>query len=72
MRPKMYAFNPVCFSPGPSEVSASVRYNRRRPTCPDASVAVYMPTPPPSRHRKSHSLGNKSVSITKDSKCMLT
>ncbi|XP_062409500.1 ras-specific guanine nucleotide-releasing factor RalGPS1-like isoform X1 [Sardina pilchardus] len=46
---------------GPSEVSASVRYNRRRPTCPDASVAVYMPTPPPSRHRKSHSLGNNMM-----------
>ncbi|XP_076139768.1 ras-specific guanine nucleotide-releasing factor RalGPS1-like isoform X4 [Alosa pseudoharengus] len=46
---------------GPSEVSASVRYNHRRPTCPDASVAVYMPTPPPSRHRKSHSLGNNMM-----------
>ncbi|XP_063065974.1 ras-specific guanine nucleotide-releasing factor RalGPS1-like isoform X3 [Engraulis encrasicolus] len=46
---------------GPSEVSASVRYNRRRPTCPDTSVAVYMPTPPPSRHRKSHSLGNNMM-----------
>ncbi|XP_042565311.1 ras-specific guanine nucleotide-releasing factor RalGPS1-like isoform X2 [Clupea harengus] len=46
---------------GPSEVSASVRYNSRRPTCPDASVAVYMPTPPPSRHRKSHSLGNNMM-----------
>uniref|UniRef100_A0A667XU75 Ral GEF with PH domain and SH3 binding motif 1 n=1 Tax=Myripristis murdjan TaxID=586833 RepID=A0A667XU75_9TELE len=39
-------------------VSASVRYNRR-PTCPDASVGVHVPTPPPSHHRKSHSLGNK-------------
>uniref|UniRef100_A0A6Q2XT38 Ras-specific guanine nucleotide-releasing factor RalGPS1 n=1 Tax=Esox lucius TaxID=8010 RepID=A0A6Q2XT38_ESOLU len=39
---------------GPSEVSASVRYNYRRPTCPDASVGVHIPTPPPSRHRKSH------------------
>uniref|UniRef100_A0A9J8B4F3 Ras-specific guanine nucleotide-releasing factor RalGPS1 n=1 Tax=Cyprinus carpio carpio TaxID=630221 RepID=A0A9J8B4F3_CYPCA len=35
----------------------SVRYNRR-PTCPDATVGVHFPTPPPSRHRKSHSLGN--------------
>ncbi|XP_066569253.1 ras-specific guanine nucleotide-releasing factor RalGPS1 isoform X2 [Amia ocellicauda] len=42
---------------GPSEVAASVRYNRR-PTCPDASVGAHMPTPPVSRHRKSHSLGN--------------
>ncbi|KAM6902262.1 ras-specific guanine nucleotide-releasing factor RalGPS1-like isoform 1-T1 [Xenentodon cancila] len=40
-----------------SEVSASMRYNRR-PTCPDASVGVHIPTPPPSHHRKSHSLGN--------------
>lgn len=45
---------------GLSEVSASVRYNRR-PTCPDASVGVHIPTPPPSHHRKSHSLGNKWV-----------
>src|SRR4029434_6130212 len=45
---------------GPSEVSASVRYSRR-PTCPDTSVGGRMPTPPPARHRKSHSLGNKSV-----------
>ncbi|KAG1934509.1 ras-specific guanine nucleotide-releasing factor RalGPS1 [Pimephales promelas] len=42
---------------GPSEVPFLVRYNRR-PTCPDASVGVHIPTPPPSRHRKSHSLGN--------------
>ncbi|XP_073696235.1 ras-specific guanine nucleotide-releasing factor RalGPS1-like [Garra rufa] len=42
---------------GPSELSLSVRYNRR-PTCPDATVGVHVPTPPPSRHRKSHSLGN--------------
>lgn len=42
---------------GPSELSLSVRYNRR-PTCPDATVGVHIPTPPPSRHRKSHSLGN--------------
>ncbi|KAK7172548.1 hypothetical protein R3I93_002613 [Phoxinus phoxinus] len=41
---------------GPSEVPFLVRYNRR-PTCPDASVGVHIPTPP-SRHRKSHSLGN--------------
>uniref|UniRef100_A0AAZ3NPU6 Ras-specific guanine nucleotide-releasing factor RalGPS1 n=1 Tax=Oncorhynchus tshawytscha TaxID=74940 RepID=A0AAZ3NPU6_ONCTS len=46
---------------GPSDVSASVRYNYRRPTCPDASVMVHMPTPPPSRHRKSHSLGNNMM-----------
>ncbi|XP_067295748.1 ras-specific guanine nucleotide-releasing factor RalGPS1 isoform X2 [Pseudorasbora parva] len=42
---------------GPSEVPFLVRYNRR-PTCPDATVGVHIPTPPPSRHRKSHSLGN--------------
>ncbi|XP_057185002.1 ras-specific guanine nucleotide-releasing factor RalGPS1 isoform X1 [Triplophysa rosa] len=42
---------------GPSEVSLSVRYSRR-PTCPDATAGVHVPTPPPSRHRKSHSLGN--------------
>ncbi|XP_058631688.1 ras-specific guanine nucleotide-releasing factor RalGPS1 isoform X3 [Onychostoma macrolepis] len=42
---------------GPSELSLSVRYNRR-PTCPDATVGVHIATPPPSRHRKSHSLGN--------------
>ncbi|XP_043914071.1 ras-specific guanine nucleotide-releasing factor RalGPS1 [Protopterus annectens] len=42
---------------GPSEVSATVRYSRR-PTCPDASVAASLPTPPVARHRKSHSLGN--------------
>uniref|UniRef100_A0A4W5PG52 Ral GEF with PH domain and SH3 binding motif 1 n=1 Tax=Hucho hucho TaxID=62062 RepID=A0A4W5PG52_9TELE len=46
---------------GPSDVSASVRYNYRRPTCPDTSVGVHMPTPPPSRHRKSHSLGNNMM-----------
>uniref|UniRef100_A0A7N6BZ04 Ras-specific guanine nucleotide-releasing factor RalGPS1 n=1 Tax=Anabas testudineus TaxID=64144 RepID=A0A7N6BZ04_ANATE len=43
-----------------SEVSASLRYNRR-PTCPDASVGVHIPTPPPSHHRKSHSLGNNMM-----------
>ncbi|XP_034047615.1 ras-specific guanine nucleotide-releasing factor RalGPS1 isoform X2 [Thalassophryne amazonica] len=44
---------------GLSDVSALVRFTRR-PTCPDASVggAVPVPTPPPSHHRKSHSLGN--------------
>ncbi|XP_042364817.1 ras-specific guanine nucleotide-releasing factor RalGPS1-like isoform X2 [Plectropomus leopardus] len=45
---------------GLAEVSASVRYNRR-PTCPDASVGVHIPTPPPSHHRKSHSLGNNMM-----------
>uniref|UniRef100_A0A671XNQ8 Ral GEF with PH domain and SH3 binding motif 1 n=1 Tax=Sparus aurata TaxID=8175 RepID=A0A671XNQ8_SPAAU len=45
---------------GFSEVSASMRYNRR-PTCPDASVGVHIPTPPPSHHRKSHSLGNNMM-----------
>ncbi|KAJ8413773.1 hypothetical protein AAFF_G00063710 [Aldrovandia affinis] len=45
---------------GPSEVAASVRYNRR-PTCPDTSVGNHLPTPPPSRHRKSHSLGNNMM-----------
>ncbi|KAM4697103.1 ras-specific guanine nucleotide-releasing factor RalGPS1 isoform 3-T3 [Rhinophrynus dorsalis] len=42
---------------GPSEMTAAMRYSRR-PTCPDASVATHLPTPPVSRHRKSHSLGN--------------
>ncbi|XP_029470099.1 ras-specific guanine nucleotide-releasing factor RalGPS1 isoform X5 [Rhinatrema bivittatum] len=42
---------------GPSEVSTTVRFSRR-PTCPDASMAASLPTPPVSRHRKSHSLGN--------------
>ncbi|KAG9354588.1 hypothetical protein JZ751_001301 [Albula glossodonta] len=46
--------------PCPSEVAASVRYNRR-PTCPDTSVGAHLPTPPPSRHRKSHSLGNNMM-----------
>uniref|UniRef100_A0A8C5BTU7 Ras-specific guanine nucleotide-releasing factor RalGPS1 n=1 Tax=Gadus morhua TaxID=8049 RepID=A0A8C5BTU7_GADMO len=46
---------------GLSEVSASVRYSRR-PTCPDASVGVHdVHTPPPSHHRKSHSLGNNMM-----------
>ncbi|XP_028612937.1 ras-specific guanine nucleotide-releasing factor RalGPS1 isoform X1 [Grammomys surdaster] len=42
---------------GPSAGSSSARF-RRRPTCPDASVASSLPTPPVPRHRKSHSLGN--------------
>ncbi|XP_075885579.1 ras-specific guanine nucleotide-releasing factor RalGPS1-like [Nelusetta ayraudi] len=47
---------------GVSEVSViSFRY-RRRPTCPDASVGIHTPTPPPpSHHRKSHSLGNNTM-----------
>ncbi|ETE71134.1 Ras-specific guanine nucleotide-releasing factor RalGPS1, partial [Ophiophagus hannah] len=45
---------------GPSEVSAAVRFSRR-PTCPDASVAANMHTPPVPRHRKSHSLGNNMM-----------
>lgn len=45
---------------GPSGSSSSARF-RRRPTCPDASVAGSLPTPPVPRHRKSHSLGNKWV-----------
>uniref|UniRef100_A0A8D3BKY6 Ras-specific guanine nucleotide-releasing factor RalGPS1 n=1 Tax=Scophthalmus maximus TaxID=52904 RepID=A0A8D3BKY6_SCOMX len=45
---------------GLSEVSTSLRYNRR-PTCPDASVGVRIPTPPSSHHRKSHSLGNSMM-----------
>ncbi|MGH0159970.1 UNVERIFIED_CONTAM: hypothetical protein FKN15_038321 [Acipenser sinensis] len=40
-----------------SKEDLAVRY-RRRPTCPDASVAASLPTPPVARHRKSHSLGN--------------
>ncbi|XP_036017712.1 ras-specific guanine nucleotide-releasing factor RalGPS1 isoform X11 [Mus musculus] len=43
---------------GPSAGSSSARF-RRRPTCPDTSVAGSLPTPPVPRHRKSHSLGNK-------------
>lgn len=42
---------------GPSAGSSSARFSRR-PTCPDASVAGSLPTPPVPRHRKSHSLGN--------------
>ncbi|XP_054980040.1 ras-specific guanine nucleotide-releasing factor RalGPS1 isoform X3 [Sorex araneus] len=42
---------------GPSASSSSARFSRR-PTCPDASVAGSLPTPPVPRHRKSHSLGN--------------
>ncbi|XP_037060428.1 ras-specific guanine nucleotide-releasing factor RalGPS1 isoform X15 [Peromyscus leucopus] len=42
---------------GPSAGSSSARF-RRRPTCPDTSVAGSLPTPPVPRHRKSHSLGN--------------
>ncbi|XP_017911285.1 PREDICTED: ras-specific guanine nucleotide-releasing factor RalGPS1 isoform X5 [Capra hircus] len=42
---------------GPSSGSSSARFSRR-PTCPDASVACSLPTPPVPRHRKSHSLGN--------------
>ncbi|XP_059571755.1 ras-specific guanine nucleotide-releasing factor RalGPS1 isoform X2 [Alligator mississippiensis] len=45
---------------GPLEVSATMRFNRR-PTCPDASVAASLPTPPVPRHRKSHSLGNNMM-----------
>ncbi|XP_066499785.1 ras-specific guanine nucleotide-releasing factor RalGPS1 isoform X1 [Hoplias malabaricus] len=45
---------------GPSEESVSVIYNRR-PTCPDTSVVSHLPTPPPARHRKSHSLGNNMM-----------
>ncbi|XP_072538187.1 ras-specific guanine nucleotide-releasing factor RalGPS1 isoform X3 [Salminus brasiliensis] len=45
---------------GPSEESVSARYNRR-PTCPDTSVVAHLPTPPPARHRKSHSLGNNMM-----------
>uniref|UniRef100_A0A8C0E8W9 Ras-specific guanine nucleotide-releasing factor RalGPS1 n=1 Tax=Bubo bubo TaxID=30461 RepID=A0A8C0E8W9_BUBBB len=45
---------------GPSDMSAIMKFSRR-PTCPDASVAGSLPTPPVPRHRKSHSLGNKWV-----------
>jgi len=48
----------ACVCTGPSEVYNLSRYNRR-PTCPDTSVVAHLPTPPPARHRKSHSLGNK-------------
>nr|XP_020730511.1 ras-specific guanine nucleotide-releasing factor RalGPS1 isoform X2 [Odocoileus virginianus texanus] len=46
--------------PGPSSGSSSARFSRR-PTCPDASVAGSLPTPPVPRHRKSHSLGNNMM-----------
>lgn len=45
---------------GPSASSSSTRFSRR-PTCPDASVAGSLPTPPVPRHRKSHSLGNNMM-----------
>ncbi|XP_077001306.1 ras-specific guanine nucleotide-releasing factor RalGPS1 isoform X1 [Tamandua tetradactyla] len=45
---------------GPSAGSSSARFGRR-PTCPDASVAGSLPTPPVPRHRKSHSLGNNMM-----------
>uniref|UniRef100_A0A8C3KBD8 Ral GEF with PH domain and SH3 binding motif 1 n=1 Tax=Calidris pygmaea TaxID=425635 RepID=A0A8C3KBD8_9CHAR len=45
---------------GPSDVSAILKFSRR-PTCPDASVAASLPTPPVPRHRKSHSLGNNMM-----------
>jgi len=51
--------NDLCLL-GPSDVSAMMKFSRR-PTCPDASVAASLPTPPVPRHRKSHSLGNKWV-----------
>ncbi|ROL49153.1 Ras-specific guanine nucleotide-releasing factor RalGPS1 [Anabarilius grahami] len=43
-----------------SKEDLGVRYNRR-PTCPDTSVVAHLPTPPPARHRKSHSLGNNMM-----------
>ncbi|XP_039085416.1 ras-specific guanine nucleotide-releasing factor RalGPS1 isoform X3 [Hyaena hyaena] len=45
---------------GPSTGASSARFSRR-PTCPDASVAGSLPTPPVPRHRKSHSLGNNMM-----------
>ncbi|KAM6372274.1 ras-specific guanine nucleotide-releasing factor RalGPS1 isoform 2-T3 [Pluvialis apricaria] len=45
---------------GPSDVSAIMKFSRR-PTCPDASVATSLHTPPVPRHRKSHSLGNNMM-----------
>uniref|UniRef100_A0A8D2MWM4 Ral GEF with PH domain and SH3 binding motif 1 n=1 Tax=Zonotrichia albicollis TaxID=44394 RepID=A0A8D2MWM4_ZONAL len=45
---------------GPSDMSAVMKFSRR-PTCPDASVAASLPTPPVPRHRKSHSLGNNMM-----------
>uniref|UniRef100_A0AAZ3RLK5 Ras-specific guanine nucleotide-releasing factor RalGPS1 n=1 Tax=Oncorhynchus tshawytscha TaxID=74940 RepID=A0AAZ3RLK5_ONCTS len=43
------------------ELQKFVEDDNFKPTCPDASVMVHMPTPPPSRHRKSHSLGNNMM-----------
>ncbi|XP_032978452.1 ras-specific guanine nucleotide-releasing factor RalGPS1 isoform X4 [Rhinolophus ferrumequinum] len=45
---------------GPSTSFSAARFSRR-PTCPDASVAGSLPTPPVPRHRKSHSLGNNMM-----------
>ncbi|XP_059721348.1 ras-specific guanine nucleotide-releasing factor RalGPS1 isoform X4 [Haemorhous mexicanus] len=45
---------------GPSDMSAIMKFSRR-PTCPDASVAASLSTPPVPRHRKSHSLGNNMM-----------
>ncbi|KAM9271095.1 ras-specific guanine nucleotide-releasing factor RalGPS1 isoform 3-T3 [Morus bassanus] len=45
---------------GPSDLSAIMKFSRR-PTCPDASVAASLPTPPVPRHRKSHSLGSNMM-----------
>ncbi|XP_014735512.1 PREDICTED: ras-specific guanine nucleotide-releasing factor RalGPS1 isoform X2 [Sturnus vulgaris] len=45
---------------GISDMSAIMKFGRR-PTCPDASVAASLPTPPVPRHRKSHSLGNNMM-----------
>lgn len=54
------SLSPSLLLTGPSAGCSSVRFSRR-PTCPDASVAGSLPTPPVPRHRKSHSLGNKWV-----------
>ncbi|KAI4816487.1 hypothetical protein KUCAC02_008813, partial [Chaenocephalus aceratus] len=48
---------------GLSEVSASMRYSRR-PTCPDTSVGLRMPTPPPSHHRKAIVWGTTTLCPT--------
>ncbi|CAF93298.1 unnamed protein product, partial [Tetraodon nigroviridis] len=45
---------------GVSEAPVLVR-SGRRPTCPDASIRVQIPTLPPSHHRKSHSVGNSMM-----------
>ncbi|XP_042585901.1 ras-specific guanine nucleotide-releasing factor RalGPS1 [Cyprinus carpio] len=45
---------------GPSDEYVLFRCDIRE-DCPDTSVVAHLPTPPPARHRKSHSLGNNMM-----------